>query len=209
MKSDIIKIQSDLKGSEEAMATAERFSSYNRFNDRDARHIRLLTEELVSMVHGIMEGLNAELWFESEQTGGGTLCRICLCAQRPVNARQEEHFLSVASSGKNESAKGILGKIREAFRVSAQYSHGVYMTEYAAANTWYAMGAGRGGITREYANERMWSLMNYRESLEKEKDTDTEEWDELEKSIIAKLADDVKVWLRSDTTEVVIEKTVE
>ena len=54
----------------------------------------------------------------------------------------------------------------------------------------------------------MWSLMNYRESLERENEPDTEEWDELEKSIIAKLADDVKVWLRSDTTEVVIEKTV-
>ena len=209
MKSDIINIQSDLGGSEEAMATAERFSSYNGFTGRDARHIRLLTEELVSMVHGIMEGLNAELWFESEKTDEGTLCRICLCAQKSVDARQEEHFLSVASSGKNENARGILGKIREVFRVSAQYPHtGIYLTEYAAANSWYAMGAGRGGISREYANERMWSLMNYRESLEKEKDTDTEEWDELEKSIIAKLADDVKVWLRSDTTEVVIEKTV-
>ena len=97
MKSDIINIQSDLGGSEEAMATAERFSSYNGFTVRDARHIRLLTEELVSMVHGIMEGLNAELWFESEKTDEGTLCRICLSAQKSVDARQEEYFLSVAS----------------------------------------------------------------------------------------------------------------
>ena len=209
MKSDVTKIYSDLKGREEAMANAEKFAQYNEITGRNARHIRLLTEELVSMVHGIMDGLEADLWFESEKKDGGILCRICLSSSKSVDPAQEEHLLSVASSGRNESAKGILGKIREAFRISAQYRNdGVYMTEYAALNSWYAMGGGSKDTANRYAKERMWSLMSYKESLSSDKESSEEEWDELEKSIIGKLADDVKVWLKADTTEVVVEKTV-
>ena len=35
-----------------------------------------------------------------------------------------------------------------------------------------------------------------------------EEWDELEKSIIANIADDVKVWIEGDKVCLVIEKAV-
>lgn len=55
MKSDVIRIQSDLTGRKEAMQAAESFIRYNGFEGKNAMHIRLLTEELVSMIHGIMD----------------------------------------------------------------------------------------------------------------------------------------------------------
>ncbi|MBR6337687.1 MAG: hypothetical protein IKR76_08160 [Ruminococcus sp.] len=205
MKSDVIRIYSDLKGRKEALEAAESFVRYNEFTGKSVMSIRLLTEELISMVHGIMDKFSGDLWFESEPTEGGVRCLICLSAKRTVDPVQEEKILSVSTSGKNEYAKGILGKIREAFRVSAQHANdGVYMDEYISVNNWYRMGTDEQDTN---VSERYWSLMNYRNCLSAG-DHASEEWDELEKSIIAKLADDVKVWLKSDSTEVVIEKFI-
>ncbi len=209
MKSDVIQIQSDLTGREEAMQAAEGFIKYNGFEGKDAMHIRLLTEELVSMVNGIMDGFRGDLWFESEKTKDGVCCNICLSANRSVDPAQEEQMLSVASSGKNENARGILGKIRESFRVSVQHSaDGVYMNEYTAANNWYSMGANSCEMSGSGMKAAYWSLTSYRMNLGSDKASAAEEWDELEKSIIASLADDVKVWLKMETTEVVIEKLI-
>ncbi len=207
MKSDVIQVYSDLKGRAEAMKTAESFAAYNGFTGKKAMHVRLLTEELISMVNGIMDSFSGNMWFESEKTDKGIMCRICLSARKSADILQEGQLLGVATSGKNENAKGILGKIREAFRISSQYStDGVYMSEYSALNGWYSMGAHRCELSGGSSVEQYWSLMNYRNNLPSEKNKAVEEWDELEKSIIAKLADDVKVWLKSATTEVVIEK---
>ena len=208
MRTDVIQIYSDLRGREEAMATAEKFCGYNGFTGRNAMHIRLLTEELVSMVNGIMDEFIGDLWFESEKTPEGMLCRICVEGQKSADPFQEEHFLSVASSGKNENAKGILGKIRELFRVSSQYSgEGVYMSEYTAVNSWYNMGTHRAGPADNLMSEQYWSLMEYRNNLNEAR-KDSSEWDELEKSIIANIADEVKVWLKSSSTLVTVEKLV-
>ena len=59
----------------------------------------------------------------------------------------------------------------------------------------------------------MWSLTNYRASMleiygdmMKEKE-EREPWDELERSIIANLADDVHVSIRMDRVEIVVYRT--
>jgi hypothetical protein len=55
----------------------------------------------------------------------------------------------------------------------------------------------------------MWSLDTYKGSVESSIDKDEaakEAWDELEKSIIASIADDVKVGVSGNTVELVIEK---
>ncbi len=209
MKSDIIRITDDLTGKKAVNSAVDSFIAYNSFSGKNALHIRLLSEELVSMVHGIMDGFEGDFMLESNKTQEGVLCRICLSARRAANFIQEEQLLSVSSSGKNENAKGVLGKIREAFRISVQYyADERYMDDYAAVNLWYGAGiySSAGDVNIE-TNEYYWSLNNYRESLSSD-GSSAKEWDELEKSIIAKLADEVKVWLKLDTTELVIEKLI-
>ena len=56
-------------------------------------------------------------------------------------------------------------------------------------------------------SEQYWSLMEYRNNLNEAR-KDSSEWDELEKSIIANIADEVKVWLKSSSTLVTVEKLV-
>ena len=51
-----------------------------------------------------------------------------------------------------------------------------------------------------------WSLSAYRNAVEAHRDEEADKWDELEKSITAKLADEVKIFIRKNTVEMVIEK---
>ncbi len=206
IKTDIVHINSDLSGKNEAIVTADRFNKWNKFTGKNALHIRLLTEELICMIHGIMDGFIGNLWLESDYDDDGVTCRICLSANRTADLKQETKILSISTTGKNEYAKGILGKIREAFRVSAQYSaNKAYMKEYSDANFWYTQGLARNDNKDSETDEHCWSLRKYRDNLS---ESSEDELDDLEKSIIAKLADDVKVWITNDTTEVVIEKLI-
>ena len=57
--------------------------------------------------------------------------------------------------------------------------------------------------------ERMWSLKSMRNDLDNSKNNNAgaeEEWDELEKSIVGKLADEVLVGVRSRKVELIIKK---
>ena len=207
MKTDIITIRADLSGSEDAMEAAEKFAAYYGITGRDALHLRLLTEETISLIHGILDDFSGSFWIESEKSKKGLLCRICLSAEKQVNKEQESHILSVASSGKNESAKGILGKIREILRRSLQ-TETQEDDDYLQNMTDVLANGQTTGAGYAVQNEAFWSLQTYRSRISEKKADSEEEWDELEKSIIAKLADEVKVWLDADATTVVIEKLI-
>ena len=93
-----------------------------------------------------------------------------------------------------------MGKIREIFRHGLQSSS--TMDELYLQNindAWLSGGAST-------ADSNFWSLQLYRQNLSDPQDSQAEEWDELEKSIIARLADEVKVWLDAAATTVIIEK---
>ncbi len=159
------------------------------------------------MIHGIFDDFSGDFWLESEKSKAGLICRICLSAEKQANKEQESHILSVASNGKNESARGIMGKVRELLRRSLQpetEADEAYLKNMTDA--WMSNGTNSSGFAAPGA--AFWSLQSYRNSVSAQKDAKEEEWDELEKSIIAKIADEVKVWLDADSTTVVIEKLI-
>ena len=51
-----------------------------------------------------------------------------------------------------------------------------------------------------------WSMREYRSAVEEHRAEAPEQWDELEKSITARLADEVKIFIRGNAVEMVIEK---
>lgn len=202
MKTDVISIYGNLEGQSAAMSEAEHFTEYLHLTGKKAMHIRLLTEEAIGMVHGIINGFKGDFWLESEQTENGTLCRICVTANADVSDRQEEKLLSVSTSGKNEDAKGIGGKIRQLLRWSIQHTE----DEQEIKQSWFEMGCYGTHTTGLATGNYYWSLANYRNQVNSNPQSDEGDRDELEKSIIAKLADEVKVGIRSGKAEVIIEK---
>ena len=198
MKTNVIPIRSDLSGRTEAMREAERFSAYYGLTGKDAMHIRLLTEESISMVNGIIRGFEGTFWLESEPTPSGILCRICVAADVRVNEGQEDQLLHMATYGKNEEASGILGKIRELFRWSMRQADAESFAQSNMIDNWFAMGV---------RDDAYWSLRQYTKRVQ-EAAPGGEEWDELEKSIIARLSDEVRVGIRAERAEVMIEKYI-
>ena len=202
MKTDVISIYGDLNGQSAAMQEAEHFSEYLHLSGKNAMHIRLLTEEAISLVHGIIPDFKGDFWLESEQTEKGLLCRICVSASANVSDTQETKLLAVSSSGKNEDAKGIMGKIRQLFRWSMQHTEDEQMIK----QSWFEMGCYGSHVNTSAALDYYWSLSSYSQKVKDDPKTGAEERDELEKSIIAKLSDEVRVGIRSGQSEVIIEK---
>ena len=73
--------------------------------------------------------------------------------------------------------------------------------------SWYEMGCYGSHMNPSAAVNYYWSLSHYRSNVE-DNSKAGEERDELEKSIIAKLSDEVKVGIRSENAEVIIEKYI-
>ena len=115
---------------------------------------------------------------------------------------ERDEILSVSKSGKNAAATGIMNKIRAAAEVMlANYSQSVALTNAVYADTYYDYyNMGRIIQPDDYINQ--WSLSQYKENAKEDK----EAWDELEKSIIANLADDVTVGIINGKVEIVAVK---
>ena len=125
---------------------------------------------------------------------------------------KKKELIAASSSKKNAAAKGFMGKIRQIIE-NGLYSideAGSLQSEYG--NLTY-MNLGMSEVspgTAFHTMDYMWSLESYRNSVntaEDFKDFEKKEaWDELEKSIVANIADDVRVGVKGNTVEMVIEK---
>ena len=87
---------------------------------------------------------------------------------------------------------GLWG-MEESFALQAEYGTG--MLGYGA------LGAIDGGMSDAIYS---WSMQKYKEDVQAGKNPDA--WDELEKSIIANLADEVSVGVRRDGVELIVRK---
>ncbi len=92
--------------------------------------------------------------------------------------------------------RGFMGKIRSFFEPSS----GAPM---------FSSGFSGGAVPQSYGNYA-WSMEDYRDQLrqfrEQNQGGKQEDWDELEKSVIAKAADDVKISIRARIIEMTVLK---
>lgn len=211
MNTDVIKVFSDGTGRTEALEQVDKFSEYVGLDEKQDMRLRLLVEETLGMVAAITHDFRGDYWLEHSDDG---VCRIHLRAETIMDLDKKEQLINVSTSGKNEAAKGFMGKIKDIFqngiigieeanKASLEYGLDPYTFAYMGA-------AGIDGMGVSSATHmHSWSLQNYRQRVEQEKDSDPrvcEAWDELEKSIVASIADEVKVSVSGSTAELVIEK---
>ena len=193
MRSDVYKLSKDTTDFDVIPADAEKVAVYNRLDKKQALRLRLLAEELIGMLPELMEYCSAEFWIEN--SGTDFELHVSMKPDNILNVDRDK-VLSVSKTGQNAAAVGIMNKIR----IAAE----VMIINYANASSavpyeFYDMGMMN--ESAYYANE--WSLMNYREQAKKDKP----EWDELEKSIIANLADDVIVGMIGGKVDIIVKKS--
>lgn len=198
MKSDVCAITRDESSIASILNEAEKAASYSKLDKKQTMRLRLLAEELVGMLPELLTFSSGEFWIESDNSTFEL--HTLLNPDEAMNSANREKILSVSKSGKNLAASGIMNKIKLAAQfMMIDYNDAVSTTgmEYE----FFSMGMGDPQIMKSaYA----WSLQKYRVKSEEKKD---EAWDELEKSIIANIADDVLVSLNGKSVEIIVKKT--
>ena len=196
MKSDICNLSPNVASLEAILAETERSASYANLDKKQTLRLRLLAEELVGMIPELLSFGTGSFWIENNDK----LFELhtLLTPNSTMTSEKREKVLSVAKNGKNAAAKGIMNKIR----LAAEFMLIDYSEVAAFTNPeceFYAMGA----TTSPVLPVSMWSLNAYRTKSAQEKG---EKWDELEKSIIANIADDVIVGVQGKKVEIIVKK---
>ncbi len=205
MKSVDIYVSNDGTGRELSLDEVEKYAHERDFSRKASLHARLLAEEMLGLVSEITGKFYA--YFRVDENDDAYM--LCLSAQSEMDAEKHDMLLDVSTTGKNAAVRGIRDKIKNAFeyfwRGYKQSVNSYGMNEYESLMSY--------GMTSyvPVSGASIWSLSQYRTNVKKDSDGKnySEEWDELEKSIIANLADDVSVGINGDKVEIIITKKFE
>jgi hypothetical protein len=201
MKTNVIEVSSSGEGIDKALALAEETARRYGFTDKNTLYMRLLSEELMGMVRAVTGEMAADFWIEEENEQFA----LHLATSTKMHYEKRSELLSLSSSGKNAAAKGIMGKIRSIFE-AAMMPESEDMPSFVSMGL---MSAEDGGTIWMNPSATVWSLNAYRSGVEGQVGSSSEAgeaWDELERSIVANLADEVSVAIRGDNVEMVILK---
>lgn len=189
------------------LAEVDKVCKYNELPDSNALRVHLLAEELCGMLPGLVENFDGTFWVENE--GNAYELHAEFVADN-MTIFVRDQILSVSKSGKNAAAKGIMGKIRAiAETMILAASDPDLMVPAGDYYDFHGYNMGLGYIDPTIAIETgymySWSLYSYRAMVEQENSPDA--FDELERSIVAKLADDIVVGVRGNKVEIIVKKT--
>lgn len=194
MKSNICVLQRGGLGLENVLTEVEKVASYNGMQKKEALRLRLLAEELVGMLSELVENFDGFFWIQNQEN------RYELHAELSVeqlSKEKKEMLIEISAKKKNAAASGFMGKLRDIAENMLLFSGetGVAYTTDTAYQYDY-------DVCYSYA----WTLNHYMSRQQESLNEDSEEWDRLEKSIVAKLADDVIVGVRGKKVEIIIKK---
>ena len=197
MKTDVINVSSRGNRMEIALQQADFVAEYKGLSRKNALHLRLLTEEMMGIIRSITGETEGEFWIEDNDD----VFQLHLRVNTTMDSEKRERLLSTSTSGKNESARGFMGRLRNFFDVEADAD--------VAASAGPLFSAMYSDSSTGSALDYEWSLLRYQEQLNSRGENDPiarEAWDELEKSVVAHVADDVKISIRGRTVEMTIVK---
>ncbi len=198
MKTDVILVSSKGSQIEKALNQVDKVIAYKDLTGKNALHLRLLTEEMMGLMRSITGEAEGQFWIEDEND----IYALHLLVATRMNSAKRDQLLSAASSGKNESAKGLMGRLRDFFDRGADEDIAGFTSPLFLNSTF------EHSTTPTLDWE--WSMVEYEDALSarirKDEASAREAWDELEKSVVARVADDVKVSIKGRNVEMTIIK---
>ncbi len=198
MKSDVITVSSRHDQIEEALKQAEKTAAFKGLSKKGTLHLVLLTEEMMGLMRSITGETEGKFWIEDEDG----VFQLHLQVTTPMNSMKRERLLSSSSSGKNESAKGLMGRLRDVFDRSADEDVSAFTSPMLLPGAYEY--SEKAGLNWE------WSMTHYQQELASlvamRDEAARKAWDELEKSVVKHVADDVRVSIRNGNVEIIILK---
>ena len=90
----------------------EKYADYQGLDRKAKMHIRILAEEILGMVEAIAGIFNAYYWIEDDNEG----YHLHLEAKVEMNTTKKDALIDASTSKQNNSARGVMGKLRDVFR---------------------------------------------------------------------------------------------
>ncbi len=173
MKSDMIRIDNQSNGFERAIEETNRVASYQGLNPKETLRLQVIAEEMLSLARSVTGEMEASFWIEGE----GKAFNLHLTTRTVMDKDKRYQLLSSATSRKNEAAKSLLGKLRNAFEeaMAAEVDHSDEIPDELIPDTVY-------------------------------QSIDDPEWDGYERSVLRSLADEVKIGIRGGTVDMAVSK---
>ena len=196
MKSNVCKIEQGSKDLVSILKESEKVAVYNELTHKQTLQLRLICEEVDGMLPKIIEDFDGDFWIEFENG----VCKVKVSiVLAEFTADKKKELIGISKNKKNAAVTGIAGKIRSA--VENIFLDEENLQHYAMASDAFRMATAYGeDVNYSY----YWSLEEYKNNVKK--DQKSEAWDELEKSVIASIADDVVVGVKGKRAEIIITK---
>ena len=197
MKTDVILVSNDGNQMEAALNQTGKVAAYKKLSSRNELQLRLLAEEMMGMMRSITGEKEGQFWIEDRDD----VYQLHLQVETRLNAEKRGQLLSASSSGKNEMAKGLMGRLRDFFERNAE-DGAVAPSPLLLSNPQE--------MSSTPTLDWDWSMTEYQNEINsrvKQQDEDAIRiWDELEKSVVTHVADEIKVSIRGELTEMIILK---
>ena len=148
------------------------------------------------MLPNIIDEFEGDFWIDFEEG----VCKVNVSINIPeFNATKKDELIGIAKNKKNASAVGVVGKIRNA--IENFFLDEAAMDAFELSTGAFHLATGyNDGVDYSY----LWTLEQYKNAVKKDKEE--ERWDELEKSVIACVADDVIVGVKGKQADIIIVK---
>lgn len=192
MRTDVITVSSNGKQMSAALEQVEKMAAFKGLSSKGTLQLRLLTEEMMGMMRSITGEKEGQFWIEDEDG----VYQLHLRMNTIMDPAKREQLLGASTSGKNEAARGLMGRLRDFFEQGDNLGALPYFMSEADDPT---------AATMRWE----WSMNAYQNTLQDYMEQDQrarEAWDELEKSVVTHVADEIKVFIRGGQTEMTIIK---
>ncbi|MDO4546881.1 MAG: hypothetical protein Q4D04_02150 [Clostridia bacterium] len=200
MITDVCRLNDNANDPNVALDQVERCAAYVGLEKKQSLQLRLLAEEALGMARGMLGSFEAEFWIEAN----GKDFKIYLDMNADIDAEKREDLIGISTGRENEATKGVMGKLRRMIEF-ALYGDNDTTAKYITSSIFAPESIM--GSSSDIGALYTWSLVDYMNQVKLEKEVNIEKWDELEKSTVAKLADDVKVSVYVHRVKMVISKS--
>lgn len=191
MRTDKLWVNGSIRRNDEVNEILHDFAAAAKIAGKDFQHMTLLTEETLEMANNLVKNFDGEIWLRTTSSG----YEIILEADVRAN-----------DSSRPEAASGFMAKIAEMLNCSYMFENVAEMPENLAdaLPDYMSYGSRETGSAPVWAGN--WALSAYRSNLRAS--GSAVNLDELEKSIVANIADEVTIGIHGRRIRLVISKNL-
>lgn len=198
-KTDVVSINTYGDGMPEALLLSEETGLSCGLDKKERLRLRLISEELFGMIRSIAGDVKVSYWLEYE----GRSFNVQTKADVDLTQEMYNQLVDAATSGTNSASRGFMGKIKSMVAL--------FLLPQSSESYALSLGLMSMGCIGDYASSQYydWTMTRYRNSLMSGTSAfegAEEAKDELERSIIANIADEIKVSIVKNNVNITVSK---